>query len=250
MKDREGQQPYGPNPEWEANKEQNILIAKRIDSLLLNAPDSISKIMDMKEKRGLSNEEFIERVKSFSELYPEFESIESVEDIAFLTSIEHLTLGYFTSLHNINDPHKRIFLGVVYSKEYEDKAHVDIDNMPETFNLPVYIIIQRERIPLYASTLNVNLSNYKIGADGLLYNVTSYDCFNFSGQGTKVETMTRMGTLEDEFDDPELAKEILTRVNFVPREEHSRVVPLGPEDYAKINKMFEQIDAGLYQYRA
>lgn len=240
-------QPSGLNPEWEQNREQNIAIAKKIDALLLNAPDPISKIMEMKEKEGLSDEEFIERVKSFSELYPEFESIESIGDIAFLTSIEYLTLGCFTSLHNVDDRHKRIFLGVVYSKEYKDKAYVDIDNIPETFNLPVYVIIERERIPFYASTLNVKLSNYKIGADGLLYNVNSYDCFNFSGQGIKVETMTRMGMLGDEFDDPKLAEQILTRVNFVPQEEHSRVMPLTQEDYGKINKILEQINAGLYK---
>lgn len=249
MNQNEGQ-PFGQNPEWEINREQNIAIAKKVDALLLNAPDSISKIMEMKEKKGLSDEEFIERVKIFSELYPEFESIESIEDIAFLISIIHLTQGYFTSLHNVNDRHKRIFLGVVYSDEYEDKAYVDIDNIPETFNFPAYIIIQRERIPVFASTLNVELSNYKIGADGLLYNVKSYDCFNFSGQGTKVETMTRMGMLEDEFDDPKAAEQILTKVNFVPQEEHSRAVPLTPDDYAKINNMFNQIDAGLYKFRS
>lgn len=42
--------------------------------------------------------------------------------------------------------------------------------------------------------------------------------------------------------------EEFTNVDFVPSGEHSRVVPLTPEDYLRVNKMLKDIDAGSYKY--
>lgn len=51
MTTNEGQ-PSGQNPEWEVDKEQNIAIAKRIGSLLLSYPATISDLMPIGHTRN------------------------------------------------------------------------------------------------------------------------------------------------------------------------------------------------------
>ena len=81
------------------------------------------------------------------------------------------------------------------------------------------------------------------------YFLENYYCFNLFGQGVKLETVTQMGTLEDAFteDDLETARQKLPKVDFIPEDEHSRVVSITADDYRKINDIFVQIDTGIYQ---
>lgn len=75
----------------------------------------------------------------------------------------------------------------------------------------------------------------------------------FFGQGLKIEDVSG-GTPPEKFlfseEKMRLAQGKLKRVDFVPKKEDSRVVPLTAEDYAKVNKMLEDNDAGLYQHPA
>ncbi len=105
-----------------------------------------------------------------------------------------------------------------------------------------------------ASTIYGILPNQIIGSDGLLYRVDNTYCFNRYGQGLKIEEIS--GGVDFEMlklycgeGYCRLSEQKLKRVDFVLSEEHSRVMPLAPEDYTKINRMFEQIDAGLYKFR-
>jgi len=40
----------------------------------------------------------------------------------------------------------------------------------------------------------------------------------------------------------------LKRVDFIPKGEDSRIVPLTAEDYTKINNLLKNIDIGMYAY--
>lgn len=104
---------------------------------------------------------------------------------------------------------------------------------------------------IYVTSPYGELPNDIMGVDNTHYRVKNRYCFNFSGQGVKIETIFQMGPLEQTFGESRAieAVERFKIVDFVPSEEHSRVVPLTPEDYQKINNMFEQIDKGLYQYK-
>lgn len=245
-----------PNPEWEIDREQNIAIAKRIDGLLIKAPGSVEKVQQAVQGRI----EDLEEMQAVNEIIDMEEHGYTKQDIpddvkAELT-IEELTIGHTTALSHIDNRYRRIFLGVGLSDEARELVagiRGFIDLLPQAFNFPVYIIkggtesIYDDSHEFDASTIDGNLPNDIIGADGLYYSVRNIYCFNVYGQGLKIEEIYNMTSAKDWYGEE---AERLPRVDFVPSEEHSRVVPLGPEDYAKINRMFEQIDAGLYKFRA
>lgn len=250
-------QPSGLNPEWETDKEQNIAIAKRIDEFLLEGPDALSLfkrgnkflIEEAEEMQNVEVIRFLEEHGIIKEDIPE----QTKEELV----IEELTLGSAIPLIHIDNKYRRIFLGVVYSEEALQQEEIGGfigDLLPKGFNLPVYIItletmdIDDNSPEFYTSTIYGKMPNKVIGANGIPYSSRNVFVVNVYGQGLKTEKI-----IEDRwFNESERREEEhkLTRVDFVPREEHSRVVPLGPEEYAKINKMFQDIDAGLYQYPA
>lgn len=260
-------QPSGPNPEWEQNREQNIAIAKKVDRLLISSPDTILDIVKIMEEKGISDEEAVRIVKSYQEMFPELplDSIESVGDAGLIIAQREMTIGYTKFVKHINNPNRTIVVGVAYSDEAsrdeQSKGEVaePIELLPDGFNYPVYIFkaytnnIYDESTEFNVSTIYGELPNRIIGADGLVHDVYNVYCFNFLGQGLKIEEISRGAPLEAFLYNEEqmqLAEQKLKGVGFVPSEEHSRVMPLTPEDYTKINKMFEQIDAGLYKFRA
>ena len=260
MSTNEGQ-PTGQNPEWEINREQNIAIAKRIDALLVKGPGAVDTdqivirniIENFEEEQNVSSIEYLEKQGFTKEDLP--------DDIKYESAIEELTNGYTTRLNHVDDKYNCIFLGVGYHEAAVGNEAHDIDLggfgewLPKGVNFPAYLIARgtppiRENYSseFYSSSIYGELPFHIVGADGLLYVVRNIYWFNIYGQGIKIEEVIRAEWwLEDERQEGE---QKLTRVNFVPREEHSRVMPLGQQDYAKVNRMFEQIEAGLYKSRA
>jgi len=258
---KEGQQ-FGQNPEWEANKEQNIAIARKVDSLLLTSPEAMSTLMDNAKRIGMSEERFIELANSFKGMFSELSmmSIKSMEDIGFMIAKEELTVGYTRLVQHIDNLYRRIFLGVGYSERARgDESRISdiegfIDLLPQGFNFPAYIISGStfneydDSSEFDSSTIEGELPNQIIGVDGFLYQVRNIYCLNLSGQGLKIEEIIRLEKLEEyNEENRRLAEQKLITVDFVPSEEHSRIMPLTPDDYVKVSKMFEDIDAGLYK---
>lgn len=208
MSTKEGH-PSGRNPEWEIDRAQNVMIARMINVFLQNSA---------KNEKGLSE-------------------------------------GRIT-LNNSDNKYRQIFLGVAYDKVAGSGEDGLTDILPVGFNFPVYFIKGRT-VSIYddssqfnATTLYGVLPNEVIGVDGLIYLIDNINCLNLSGQGLRIEKMSLGGSLEDynEGRHHRLAKKRLTRVDFVPREEHSRIMPLTLEDYQNVSKMFKQIDSGWYKY--
>lgn len=208
MSTNEGQ-PSGLNPEWEINKDQNIQIAKRLFGLLLDLPT------------------------------PSFPFMQKLECISMSRQL------------NSADNKRKIFIEA-------DRELVDNYG-------PYSIIPQSFRPPLFGLTLRTNdmydftnqstkygeLPTHVIASDRSYCVILNNYAFNLSGQGVKIEFIVphslplesyfgKVGALE--------ARERLRQLDFVPKESDSRVVPLTPDDYQKINNMFEQIDAGLYKF--
>lgn len=208
-------QPSGSNPEWENNREQNIAIAKRIEALLLQhfPPSSAEAILGIDEN-----------------------------------------ILYHT------DQEKVIVLTVIQDRERMREEKTTMDILPSSFTFPVYAI---EANTVFGWNIYTTMTvtspygeteNHIIGNAGLWYAVENLYCFDSSGQGAKIEDITEMGRIEDiddlTNDDAERVCNTLKRVDFVPSNEDSRVVPLTADDYAKINKMFQDIDTGVYKYNA
>jgi len=262
-------QPSGRNPEWELNKEQNITIAKRIEKLLGEKPlVSVEfeewlrdKRASMEEMQNVEEVEIIDEYLQTGEVRRDRQDILHLNEMRDLIFIDELTVGFTTVLEHIDSKHRRIFLGVGHSEEASRGTWAMmrgfIDLLPEGYKYPVYIIREvmhneYDNSPEFdITTIDGKFPNKILGDDGLLYYLHNTFCFNLLGQGLKIEEIVRGGTLDQEYDGEclELAKQKLKRVDFVPREEDSRVMPLDGEDYRKIDKMFEQINAGLYRYR-
>lgn len=158
--------------------------------------------------------------------------------------------GYEISLRDINNPGKAVSLGTAQSVEREYFNQESTNRLLKILKFPVYRIYEysnpaKTDIPLYVSSPYGDIPSDFLGTDEVYYKINNVYYFNTWGQGAKLEDICKVAFV-DQIED----EEGLTRVDFVPREEHSRVVPLGPKDYGKINKMFEDIDAGLYRYRA
>lgn len=243
---KEGQQ-FGPNQEWEVNREQNIAIANRIDRLIQQNPWSINPVIKLVMRGGVRLEDLIKKIEGMEQL-PDFDQILHQEE---------QTLGHEMRLRHVEN-RNALFLGVAYSRGYIEEYHAALEILPESFNFPLYIIKQYAHLnlhddaPMTVSSPYGKLPSDIIGKNGLWYILGNYYCINSFGQGAKIEDITEMGRIENEFEDSGELREAqrkLTRVNFVPSEEHSRVVPLTPEDYQKVNKMLKDIDVGLYKHR-
>lgn len=258
MNTKEGQ-PSGVNPEWENNREQNIAIAKRVNDLLLSLP-SLPLLFKSMEEMGIPMEgegfkRYLDSLKSIDPTNKGFTQAETLKDLAFLVAKEELTIGYSIPLTHVDNEWRHIYLKLGWNREFTDFVYrADLELFPENFKFPVYGI-QIGTNNIYddtaagASSIYGESQNDIIGDDGLYYRITNTYCFNFFGQGAKIEDISQIGPLGEWFDEAEArhAERKFPRVNFVPQKEDSRVVSLAPEDYEKINKIFADIDAGLYK---
>jgi hypothetical protein len=254
-------QGYGRNPEWENHKGQNILLAKKIDGLLLEAPGQ-SPLITILEKAGFEEgnafDVFLTFLKGLDRSDQDLQKVEGMDDLALSLEEKKITIGHSSCLEHVSNSWRRLYLEVGYSEDFKDSPlGSDIESLPKDFYFPVYIIQAGTSI-LYddedrkASSCYGNFANDAIGRDGSYYRFTNVYCFNYSGQGVKIENVTKMGELEDWFDidDVVAARKGFARLNFTPSEENSRVVPLTEEDYEKVNSMFADIDSGQYKFAA
>lgn len=128
-----------------------------------------------------------------------------------------------------------------------------VDLLPEGFDYPVYIIkggtnsIFDDSTEFDASTVHGVSTNYIIGSDDFIYEACNIYCFNDRGQGLKIEDFRELEVLYSE-KYRKLAELKYTQVGLVPWSEHSRVMPLTPDDYIKINTMLKHIDDGVYKF--
>lgn len=256
MATNEGQ-PTGQNPEWEANKEQNIAIAKKIDTLVAKVPNAVDEgqiiirdsIGDLEEMQD--DEEIIKlQERGFTK--------DNVPEFLRKMAEKQDQLGKTADLKQISDNSLYIRLGVGYNDEYNDffDGLFDSDLLPLGFNYPIYVVkrdtssLPKENVRHNVNTIHGKSQNNVIGKDGRLYRINNLYCFNMNGQGLKIEEISELGTVEEWFEndeESELARHRFPWVDFLPSEEHSRIVPLTLEDYTDVNNMFGEIDAGLYK---
>lgn len=256
MTTNEGQ-PSSQNPEWEVDKEQNIAIAKRIDALVAKVPNAVDEgqaiirdsIGDLEEMQ-LDEEILKRRDAGFT--------IDNMPEFLKKMSEKQDRLGKTADLKHIDDNTLYIRTGVGYNDEYNDffDGLFDSGLLPKGFNFPFYLIkrdtssLPKDNVGLNVTTIHGKSQNNVIGNDGKLYRINNLYCFNMNGQGLKIEEISELGTVEQWFEndeESELARHRFPWVDFTPSEEHSRIVPLTSEDYADINNMFGEIDAGLYK---
>ena len=264
MNKNEGQ-PSGQNPEWESNREQNIAIAKRIDKLSLELPGTVDTVRNA-VRRTIEDMQELQNTAVIEDLEEVGITIEGIPDyFSDQLAIGEMTIGHTQFVKNVNNPHRTIVLGVAYSNEAAEheymargEVHEPIELLPEGFNYPVYTFkaytdnMYDDSSEFDVSTIDGNRPRRVIGADGLIYDAYNAYCFNFFGQGLKIEDVSGGAPLERLLFNEEkmqLAQSKLKRIDYSPKEEDSRIVPLTSEDYAKINKMFTDIGAGLYKFR-
>lgn len=240
--------PSGLNPEWETNRGKNIAAVKKIHGFFFHNPHIANSITKLEKHDSVTIEDWIKgRVN--------VESLSGLEQI--LAQQKELIVGHEMDLRH-GDKGNSFYLAVGYDGGYREiKKYTTI--LPEGFNFPVYLISQspllnlENAVPMTVSSPYGEVQRDLIGVNGLWYHLINYYCFNFSGQGVKIESIVEMSKIEGEFDDTDELDEAIwqpTKVDFIPKEDHSRVAPLTPEDYQKINSMFEQIDVGEYKFRA
>lgn len=224
-----------------SKKELNISFAKSIDDFLLAQPEPIEYLVTFNNANGISESD-----------------IEKGFDIAK----NELTLGCVRVLPHRTVKAREVNLEVAYNKDYAGPKNTDPnvstpivkkDLLPKDFNLPFYGIMLDSETLFDPSSLPVsspygNLPQDVIGEDGKLYHLENYFCFNFSGQGVKLEIVKCFGELEENFTDEDLQKARfkLQKVEFTPRVEHSRAVPITIEDYSFVSQIFRQIKSGIY----
>lgn len=218
---------------------------KKIDNLLLNVPESIESTIRMMEQCGASEDQIKEVVGN------EFDMV-----------LLEMTLGYWRVLYDSSGD-RAIYLEKSESREYTDKNNIntnaegpqiDMDLLPENFKFPAYGIML-VNFNFESKDQNLVTSPYGqfprniLGMDEIHYELDNYYCFNLFGEGIKQEMITPMFTLEDDFSEGDLdaAREKLPRLDFVPNDEDSRVVPLTEDDYLKINNIFADVEAGIYR---
>lgn len=252
MATNEGQ-PSGPNPEWEIDKTRNIAIAKKISGLISNLPDPVEVGMSRLGQLGAL-------IGLPDGWIP--------EDKAYDIARHSIINGYTIELSGNDNPRKRIVLEVAQSKENEDKgSHLNM--LPKEFNFPVRAIHEQVKVglmfadfplpTLYVTSPYEKVPSNILGLNKTCFTIRNFYCFNTWGQGIKFEDVSELMKIEDfenhvkmglsSHDEMIRYLKEFTNVDFVPSEEHSRVVPLTQEDYLRVNKMFKDIDAGLYEYR-
>jgi len=125
--------------------------------------------------------------------------------------------------------------------------------VPESFKLPLFGLTLRTSDmydSINQSTKFGELPTHVIASDGTYCVILNDYAFNLSGQGVKIEFIVpqslplesyfgKAGSLE--------ARERLKQLDFIPKENDSRVVSLNLGDYVVVDQMLWDIDAGLYR---
>lgn len=261
MTTNEGQ-PSGQNPEWELNREQNIAIARRIDRLLLEGPDSADDLLTAQRQFREGLENFTSEDPSFTEeAHRLLEFIVSHGDVPNQAVddavVREMTVEKMSLLYHAEYEGKYILVGAGYSKEALEGGEIgDITHslLPKGFNLPVYIItdgvhdIYGDYSKFPAIDVHEEFPNDNT-EDDPWYRFSNVYCFNIYGQGMRIETITKLGTLGKWLrSNKPVTEQKFPEGEYIPDDVRSRVALLTLENYADINSMFVQTDAGIYKF--
>jgi hypothetical protein len=123
----------------------------------------------------------------------------------------------------------------------------EFTDVPDEMRFPVAIIYWwSDDSNFLVNTPYGKLSPFAIGTDGNLHSFFEMYLINAHGEAFRLEEVQ---TFDDEELDFALANRGLTKnvvetLDFTPNDDHSRFVPLGPDDYKFIQSLLDDIDQG------
>lgn len=265
-----------------AKRIENLLQAERPNRAVIFERMMKSGLENLEELNAIENIDFLKKQGLVDEEGSPSISRE-IQEALTNDDIEELTLGYTLLFSHVDNKYRTVVLGVGFSDDAIDSRFLIGDmiiGLPEDFAYPVYVVEEKDPAEtepgndysVLQSTKYGELPSNIIGANGLYYSVRNNYCFNLLGQGVKIEDIYAvdiMGRIREvlseedsQFQLPEeMVKEILERlekeheeekrnlfhVDFIP-EDGFRVIPLTSEDYIRVNKMLDQVEAGSYKF--